>query len=105
MNQSPKNIDVTNEAGVPSSFFNTVGLEVSWLGVCLAGLAALGLGCTHIAGKKNDMPIICNVLEPIRYSKEDSVATIKQIDVHNKVWDCYCVTQQCVKGGKYFNDK
>ena len=82
-----------------------IGFEIKWIHMCLAGLAAVGLGCTHVAGKKNDTPIICNSFELIRPSVKDTEATIKQIDVYNKTWECFCVTRECQKGGKYYSDK
>ena len=73
-----------------------MGFRVGWMEVCLASLAAVGFACTTSMGRKNDRPILCNVaaLEPIRFSVNDTDATIKRIDVYNKVWECYCDGEQ-----------
>ena len=75
----------TNEIKViPASF------GFSWGAACIAGLALMGFACTTIGGQKNDLPILCNVFEPIYFSKKDTKSTIKSIDVYNKTWECYC---------------
>lgn len=58
--------------------------------VFLTGLVVAAFACTTTAGRKNDMPIICNVFKPITFSDADSDLTTKQIDVFNKKWECYC---------------
>ena len=66
--------------------------QFGWMEACLATLAAGAMACTASLGRKNDRPILCNVaaLSPIRFSVNDTDATIKRIDVYNKVWECYC---------------
>lgn len=104
-NKSQINTAEINNVGLFEPKIGYVGFEVSWLSLCIASFAALGLACTHIAGKKNDTPILCNNFNPISYSKSDNQLTIKEIDVHNKTWECFCITGECQKGGKYYQDK
>lgn len=73
-----------------------MGFQVGWMEICLASLAAVGMGCAASLGRKSDRPILCNVsaLNPIRFSIHDTPATIKRIDVYNKTWECYCEGEQ-----------
>lgn len=63
-------------------------LAIAFLPALLTGCAAIDTGA--IEGRSTDAGWVCHAFQPIRWSREDTVATARQILEHNAVWDSLC---------------
>ena len=57
-------------------------------GACLGVMGLIGF--TGACTTKAIPPILCRVLEPIEYSKQDTDETKEQVFIYNRVWNENC---------------
>jgi hypothetical protein len=47
-------------------------------------------GCATTTATVGTDAVACSVFEPIRWSKQDTTDTIRQVKEHNATWDALC---------------
>lgn len=71
----------------------TFATEAADSRICIFDLQVLGLGkgilCEQPA-RRAVVDTACQAFEPIRYSRDDTAETIKQVRAHNAAWDALC---------------
>lgn len=70
------------------------GIEAAESRVCVFDLQVFGVGKGILCEQRAPQPVVidtvCQVVEPIRYSRNDTTETIRQVRAHNAAWDALC---------------
>jgi hypothetical protein len=69
------------------------GIEAAETRVCVFDLQLFGVGKGILCEQPARQVVVdtaCQAFEPIRYSRDDTAETVKQVRAHNAAWNALC---------------
>ncbi len=71
----------------------TCATEAAERRICLVDLTVLGTGTALLCAEPAEKAVVdtaCTAFEPVRYSRNDTEETKREIRAHNAAWDALC---------------